>query len=186
METRKDSAFYCQLLLHEDRLRVLGALAVQPGTVQQTAERLAMEMTVAARSVGKLVEAGLVRHDPSGLYTLDVAAVQAARRSLFTQAPPVVAATSEEKVLRNFLDGDRLSTIPASASKRLVVLRWLAEKFEPGATYPERTVNDILRQHHDDYAALRRYLVDAGLLQRDQGVYWRPAEEPFRGEGVDK
>ena len=186
MEKTKDRAFYCQLLLHEDRLRVLGALAVRPATVQQTATQLAIEVTVAAHSVGKLVEAGLVRYDPSGMYTLDVAAVQAARRSLFTRAPVASAATPDEKVLRNFLNGDRLTTIPASASKRLVVLRWLAEKFEPGATYPERTVNDILRQHHDDYAALRRYLVDAGLLQRDQGVYWRPAEEPFRGEGVDK
>lgn len=78
--------------------------------------------------------------------------------------------------LRNFLDGDRLTTIPASASKRLVVLRWLAEKFEFDVTYPERTVNEMLRQHHADYAALRRYLVDAGLLQREQGMYWRTGE----------
>ena len=172
----RDSAFYCQLLLHEDRLRVLGALAMQPGTVREIAERLAMEVTVVARSVGKLVEAGLVRHDPSGSYTLDVAAVQAAKRSLFTQTPAASAATPDEKILRNFLDGDRLTTIPASASKRLVILRWLAEKFEFGVTYPERTVNEMLRQHHEDYAALRRYLVDAGLLQREQGVYWRTGE----------
>jgi hypothetical protein len=26
---------------------------------------------------------------------------------------------------------------------------------------------------HDDYAALRRYLVDEGFLSRDHGEYWR-------------
>ena len=182
----RDSAFYCQLILHEDRLRVLGALAMQPGTVREIAERLVMEVIVVARAVGKLVDADLVRYDPSGSYTLDVTAVQAAKRSLFTQTPAASAVTPDEKILRNFLDGDRLTTIPASASKRLVILRWLVEKFEFGVTYPERTVNDILRQHHDDYAALRRYLVDAGLLQRDQGMYWRPAAEPFGGERIDR
>ncbi len=41
------------------------------------------------------------------------------------------------------------------------------------AVQPEPAVNDLLRRHHDDYAALRRYLVDAGLLHREQGMYWR-------------
>ncbi|MEV0203527.1 DUF2087 domain-containing protein [Nonomuraea sp. NPDC050691] len=30
-----------------------------------------------------------------------------------------------------------------------------------------------LRAFHDDYAALRRYLVDEGLLSREDNVYWR-------------
>ena len=41
----------------------------------------------------------------------------------------------------------------------------------------------LLRQHHDDYAALRRYLVDAGFLQREQGVYWRIGETGPEGSG---
>lgn len=175
MDKTKDSDYYCQLLLDEDRLRVLGALAVQPRTVQETAAHLGMEVTVAARSIGKLVEAGLVHCDAGGRYSLDGAAVQAAKRGLFARPSAVAAATPDEKVLRNYLVDGRLITLPATASKRLVVLQWLVEKFEPGTTYPERAVNEILRQVHDDYAALRRYLVDAGLLQRAQGVYWRPS-----------
>jgi len=45
--------------------------------------------------------------------------------------------------------------------------------FEPGVKYPERDVNAILRAWHDDHAALRRYLVDEGLLDREGGQYWR-------------
>ena len=37
---------------------------------------------------------------------------------------------------------------------------------------------DALAQHlgvtaYDDYAALRRYLVDEGFLTREGGIYWR-------------
>jgi len=39
--------------------------------------------------------------------------------------------------------------------------------------YPEAQVNDVLRGYHDDFAALRRYLVDEGLLSREGGLYWR-------------
>jgi hypothetical protein len=34
-------------------------------------------------------------------------------------------------------------------------------------------VNRALRGFHDDYAALRRYLVDEQFLTRESNVYWR-------------
>jgi hypothetical protein len=76
-------------------------------------------------------------------------------------------------VLRSFIVDGRLVQIPAARSKRLVVFDRLAAEFEPGATYDERQVNDVLRRWHDDVAALRRYLVDEGFLSRDHGKYWR-------------
>jgi len=36
----------------------------------------------------------------------------------------------------------------------------------------------LLRRSDDDTATLRRELVGAALLQRFQGEYWRPAEQP--------
>ena len=82
------------------------------------------------------------------------------------------------KVLGNFLDADgRLHTIPTKHAKLLVVLDHLAQDFEPGVKYPEPRVNEILSAFHPDYAALRRYLVENGFLDRaDQDhdwVYWR-------------
>ena len=62
----------------------------------------------------------------------------------------------------------RLVEIPRAPELRLELLRHLAERFfEPGRAYAEGEVNARLREVHDDHAALRRYLVDAGLLQRD-------------------
>ncbi|GAA2345814.1 hypothetical protein GCM10010170_032230 [Dactylosporangium salmoneum] len=76
-------------------------------------------------------------------------------------------------VLRTFIADGRLTQIPAAHGKRMVVLEHIASSFEPGVRYPEREVDAILRAWHDDHAALRRYLVDAGLLSRDNNVYWR-------------
>lgn len=82
---------------------------------------------------------------------------------------------AEEKILNTFVQDGRLVRMPARHSKKLVILRWLVERFEPGVYYPEGQINEILQQVDPDYAMLRRYLVDAGLMQRDQGIYWRTA-----------
>jgi hypothetical protein len=76
-------------------------------------------------------------------------------------------------VLRAFVKGGRLLSIPAQRAKRLVVLDRLAQEFEPGPRYPERVVNERLARWHPDTAALRRFLVDEGFMQREAGVYWR-------------
>ncbi len=77
------------------------------------------------------------------------------------------------KVLRTYLGGGRLRTMPRPGAKRRIVLDYLATLFEPGVRYPEVQVNALLREYHNDVAALRRYLVDEGLLTREGGVYWR-------------
>jgi hypothetical protein len=77
-------------------------------------------------------------------------------------------------VLRAFFDdAGRLRTIPARRAKRLIVLDYLAQLFEPGERFEETEVNRRLREVHPDVAALRRQLVDDGFLTRDRGVYWR-------------
>jgi hypothetical protein len=72
----------------------------------------------------------------------------------------------EQKVLRTFLEDGKLKSIPARHKKRGVILRFLANRFEPGRMYSEREVNEIIREYHEDVASLRRYLVDTGLLER--------------------
>ena len=76
-------------------------------------------------------------------------------------------------MLRSFVRDGRLVSIPAVRSKRLVVLDRLSQEFEPGKRYSEKMVNLILGRWHADTAALRRYLVDEGFLERAAGEYWR-------------
>lgn len=70
----------------------------------------------------------------------------------------------------------RLTVIPRRTARREQLLRHLAETlFQPGRDYDEREVNTALRTVHDDWAALRRYLVEGGRLERsaDGTVYRR-------------
>ncbi len=84
------------------------------------------------------------------------------------------ALRDRDRVLAAFLAPDgSLRDIPTRIGKRLVVLDHLAQRFAVGRTYEESTVNAVLRAFHPDVAALRRYLVEEGFLERRDGVYWR-------------
>jgi hypothetical protein len=88
----------------------------------------------------------------------------------------------QARVLENFLDAERrLVTIPAQRKKRLAILRWLVEDFQPGRQYSEAEVNRIISTRHPDFATLRRYLVDEELMQRSRNIYWRTGSLPNVG-----
>jgi hypothetical protein len=105
-------------------------------------------------------------------------------RTFFSQgrasdAHPDAAAT-DRHVLTSFVRDGRLIELPTNPKKMLVVLRWLARQFEEDRRYPEREVNALILRHHEDYATLRRGMVDRLLMARENGVYWRlpmPVEE---------
>lgn len=84
----------------------------------------------------------------------------------------------EQQVLATFVPERGRLQLPAQRKKLLVVLRWVADLFRPAERYPEAVVNDVLRRRFDDVATLRRLLVDAELLQRAGGVYWRTGSLP--------
>ncbi|MGN6792905.1 MAG: DUF2087 domain-containing protein [Streptosporangiaceae bacterium] len=81
--------------------------------------------------------------------------------------------TPEEVMLRNFMRDGRIVTMPAKRSRRIILLNHVAQMFDVGVRYSESEVNRQLRTVHDDYAALRRYLVDEGFMSREHGEYWR-------------
>ena len=106
---------------------------------------------------------------------MDTDADSAVRASVL--ADPATFAEIEDpalrKVLRSYLVGGRLPVMPRPGIKRRLLLGYLATAFEPGVYYSEAEVNATVRVWHPDVAALRRYLVDEGLLARENGEYWR-------------
>ncbi len=78
------------------------------------------------------------------------------------------------RVLRAFVRDGRLRSIPARERKKRVVLAFLVERVLPDdGPISERELNGRLAPWHPDVAALRRYLVDARLVDRTAGVYRR-------------
>jgi len=78
-------------------------------------------------------------------------------------------------VIRPFLDKEgKVRRLPARAGKRRVLLEYIVCAFEPGVRMPEREVDAVLRAFYEyDWVSLRRYLIDAGLMEREAGIYWR-------------
>lgn len=68
---------------------------------------------------------------------------------------------------RKYLKGGRLVVIPRKTRHRESMGRFLISLFDAEAVYTEFEVNKILSKVCDDYAYLRRFLVDAGMLARD-------------------
>ena len=80
---------------------------------------------------------------------------------------------SDQEMVAAYLNDGRITVMPAKRSKRLLLLDHVAGRFDIGVHYTELEVNAVLRALFDDYVALRRYLVDEGFLDRDNGEYWR-------------
>ncbi|MGH2451277.1 MAG: DUF2087 domain-containing protein [Candidatus Limnocylindria bacterium] len=78
----------------------------------------------------------------------------------------------DPELWRYFKDG-RIERMPASRDARLRLLRFLALQFEPDRSYDEGAVNRLLSRFDEDFASLRRHLVDEGLLVRAAGIYRR-------------
>ncbi|MDR0469425.1 MAG: DUF2087 domain-containing protein [Peptococcaceae bacterium] len=88
-----------------------------------------------------------------------------------------------EKELKNFLDADgRLKGYPAKNRLKILSLFYLASKLEQGKRYPEKELNQILRDWHtfEDWAMLRRDLYDKRFLDREQDCtfYWLEENQP--------
>ncbi len=87
--------------------------------------------------------------------------------------PPAHTDKETEKLFRAFVHTGRISALPRKYARRRVLLDHVARLFEPGRRYEEAEVNAILLQVYDDWAELRRALVDYGFLTREHSVYWR-------------
>lgn len=168
------------LLAETDRLRVVAALALGASSVEEVAARAGLEPRKAAAALERLAAGGLVEPHPDGGLRLaaerfkEAAQAEARRKAAATPAEEFPDVTPEDAaVLRNFVSEGRLRQLPVARAKRRAVLDWVARRFEPGRTYPERDVNLMLGMVYPDVAALRRYLVDEEFLDRREGFYWR-------------
>jgi hypothetical protein len=165
------------LLADDDRRRVVAALILGAGDDEAVRRDTGLDARAAGRAVQRLVDTGLVvRGDDGSLHLLAEAFALAARAAAAEEPPSTEHAREPAdvaRVLRSFVRDGRLVSIPAVHAKRVVVLDWLVQRFEPGRRYSEQMVNLMLGQVHPDTAALRRYLVDEGLLSREHGEYWR-------------
>ncbi len=177
MESFLDASEIVRLLAQPDRLRVCSALALGASTRPELIDRTRLTERQLDKALARLVASGLVVRRGTELRLVTEHFEEASRSAAAegeAERPGADDLPKEAaKVMRAFVRNGHIVSLPAAHSKRLVLLDWLAQRFEPGRRYPERDVNQILREVHPDVAALRRYLVDEGFLDRVAGEYWR-------------
>lgn len=182
---------FFKALANESRLKLVGLLAQQERSVEEIAALLELSEPTVSHHLAKLKTLNLVQMQAQGntrLYRLNQDTLQELAKAVLTGeqfsnfAEGLNGGAWEEKVLRSYLDGDRLREIPASRKKRWVILKWLVNHFERDRIYSEREVNEILKQFHPDSATLRREFIGYQMMQRENGVYWRLPEAEWRSE----
>jgi hypothetical protein len=176
---------FFKALGNESRLKIVGILANREATVGDLADLLDLREPTVSHHLAVLRELGLVEMRVEGnthVYLLDEGALADLKKDVFSKAgmaslvQDVDSTSWKQKILQTFVIDDRLTQIPAQRKKRLVILQWLAQRFELGARYPERELNEVLKRHHPDTASLRRALVSWHFMRREGGVYWRVPE----------
>ncbi|WP_068496257.1 DUF2087 domain-containing protein [Paenibacillus kribbensis] len=175
---------YHKALADPTRMRILLLLSRGEMHGQALAKKLNLSQPTVTHHASKLREAGLIkeRRDKNTVYfTLNPELIQqhaeATVRFIFEKGEgeeemSELNETLEATVLRNFFAKDgKLRQIPAQYKKKLIVLQMLAEKLEPGRVYPERELNEWIKQYHDDFATIRRELIMHQFMYREREMY---------------
>lgn len=179
MDEQPEILSFVKAMASADRLRIIGILVRGQATQSEIAEQLGMPVREVFNHLSFLVHVAVVS-ETHGAYELNEKTIESLARGQFGGKRPSFEARDEpedvRKVLKNFLNADgSLKQIPPQGNKLLIVLSFIVDAFEYDTNYSEKEVNTILRRFHVDTAALRRYLVDNGLMarERDGTRYWR-------------
>jgi DNA-binding transcriptional ArsR family regulator len=184
---------FFKALGNESRLKLLGILAQRECSVEELAALLHLKEPTVSHHLAKLKSLDLVSLTIQGnthLYRLNLDRLQKLTKEIFSSEQLQLLTTDVEvadwdtKVLRSFVIDNRLVEIPASRKKRLVVLKWLVQKFESDRDYPELELNAILKTYHEDSATLRREFIGYHLMTRANGIYRRLPQTEWLEETI--
>jgi hypothetical protein len=194
----RDLLVLLKALADEQRLTMIGLMMKEERNVGDLAELLKLSEPTISHHLSKMHSIGLLNQRVAG--TQRFYRVNTSRMAVFKSYIASIESlallplddsegnawinaldwdAADKKVLRDYTLNGRLTQMPTKEKKWLVVLRWLATKFEPNIRYSEKQVNAILTEVHDDYALMRRNLVEYGFMRRERGGgdYWLAEEE---------
>jgi biotin operon repressor len=172
---------FFKALADESRLKIIGLLAHEPRSVDELAAMLKLSGPTISHHLQYLQHTGLVEARAQqyySMYSLRIDALHAMAKDILSteKLNAVVEDVDQDayakKVMAVYIVDGRIKQIPTQLKKLEVIIHWLSRLFEPGKTYTEKQVNEILKKYHEDYATLRRELIDMHYLDRKNGMYW--------------
>ena len=179
---------FFKALGNENRLRIIGLLAQRDRTVGELAAEVGLREPTVSEHLAYLKESGLVTVRAVGtsrVYSFNSEALQELSKAVFSRQKLAELAeespeTFERRVMASFVKDGVITAFPASLRKQLVLLKWIALQIEPDREYSEKEISTFLKQFNEDYATIRRELVDWHFMTREAGRYWRLPESEWR------
>lgn len=183
-QTNEELLAFFKALSNPNRLKILGLLAAQPHSVEELAAALNLGASTVSHHLARLSEAGLVEARAESYYNiyslqtshLDEMSKRLLRReNLVKLAEDVDGEAFSKRVLRDFLTPDgRMKAFPAQQKKYLVILeKHILPAFESNQRYTEKELNEVLKSFNEDFASIRRDLIDFKFMARENNIYWR-------------
>jgi ArsR family transcriptional regulator, arsenate/arsenite/antimonite-responsive transcriptional repressor len=178
LEQRSD---FFKALGHPSRVLIVNLCKLKSRHTEELASILSITPATVSHHIKQLEAVGILESAKDGYYqnySVKKAVLEQTLATLVSLQETQLEANSETngfrlKVLNTFLKRGRLRAIPAQRKKRDIILEKILESFEFDQAYPEREVNLILSEFHEDFFTLRRELVGAGLMTREKNIYSR-------------
>ncbi len=179
---------FFKVLGNENRLRMAGLLAQRDYTVGDLAAEMGLRELTVSEYLAMFREFGLVNVRPEGtsrIYSFNAATLVAMSKLVFSREQLAnladeLADNFELRVMQSFVKDGRITAFPAVLKKQLVLLKWIARSIEPARDYSEKEISAFLSQYNEDYATLRRELVDWHFMARENGRYWLLPESEWK------
>jgi len=88
-----------------------------------------------------------------------------------------ISQAEKQAVINRYFEADNkllIKQFPAKEKKKIIIMQKLMDDFETNKQYTEKEVNNILKRYYDDFASVRRCLIQYGFMDRsgDGARYW--------------
>ena len=176
----KDSILVFKCLADKSRLMIISSLMEKPMYVELLSERLGLSASTISFHLKKMEEAGLVSSVKEQYYM-----IYHVNREIFSSTLAELINCKDEdikiqeerqeayrnKVIQTFFSCGKLKSIPVQRKKKRIILEEIAKKFQMGKSYPEKQVNLVIAEFHDDFCTIRRDMISEKLFTRENGIY---------------
>ncbi|MDH8678251.1 metalloregulator ArsR/SmtB family transcription factor [Fusibacter bizertensis] len=178
----EDAIKLFKALSDASRVRIINSLIDAPKYVELLAERLELTPSTVSFHLKKLEDVGLVTKHKDQYYIIYEICNETLNQTLenlvkSTNSHVAIEDAREQeyrqKVIDTFFKFEKLKSIPVQRKKRMIILEKMVEAFKFDEIYTEKEVNIIIADFHDDFATLRRELINEKLMKRDNGIYQR-------------
>lgn len=182
-EVEMVKVFKC--LADQSRLLILKSLTKEDMYVERLSERLSLAPATVSFHLKKLEEIGAVKSRKEQYYTVYSLCPEVFSVRIIDLLKDGISNDNiqderdeayRQKVLSSFMEYGKLKTMPAQLKKKNIILEEICKAFEADRTYIEKEVNLIIADFYEDFCTIRRDMVGAGLLSRQNGIYCKSAE----------